>query len=585
MKNSSLISVIIPTYNQESYIAAAIDSVLEQRLPAGYRLEIIVADDDSTDGTAKVVKTYGQKVRFKKMVHTGKPASTRNAALRLAKGELIAFLDGDDLWVKDKLAAQLKVFDDSAVMLSFGNAIVIDADGKPTGSTVVKASELKGGEKFQSLVEQNVISTLTVMVRRQALEVVGNFNEADRLFGAEDYELWLRILAKFPKGAKALDKTLGEYRVHANNISAGNHLQAIERLLNIYNSVWETQLSAARRAKLESIIFKMHENWGRLHSEMHPEVRPTVSVIMGMYNNAKYLKQSVKSILDQSFKDFEFIVIDDGSTDGSAAVIESFKDKRIRLVRQRNHGLAYSLNQGIKLARGKYIARQDADDISMPERLAKQVALLDKDSRLGLVGTFFTYVDEATKQPGLTICMPTKSLDIKRAMYATNPIGHGTAMIRREVFNDINPYTDKYGSVEDFELWRRIIDHWEAAIVPESLYAYLLNPEGISHNSGREQHRATAKVIAEQWAKPLFFKPARDIIRDGRYYKKLPLGARIYDQYTAQQIDIAKSLLGRGNLKSGLRTAYGAWRLRPSSFKLFIKPVLRGTMKRLGIRR
>lgn len=580
-----IVSVVIPAYNREKYIAAAIDSVLNQQLPKGWKLEVIVVDDGSADETKKIARGYGNKIIFKTISHSGKPATPRNIALNLATGGLIAFQDSDDLWTDNKLATQISLFDDAGVVMSFGNAEAMTADGKLTGQKVIKPAQLKDGESFSTLLRHNVISTLTVMVRRSALETVGHFNEANGLRAVEDYELWLRLVAQFPKGIKHTTKTLAYYRSHDQNISNTNDLIAIERLLNVYNSVWETRLSDSQRQKLELALTTMHTNWGRLQAELHLEQKPTVSVVMSVYNAEAHLPETIKSVLAQTYQDFEFIIIDDGSTDKSVAIINDITDKRLRLIRQRNHGLVYSLNKGIQLARGQYIARQDADDISLPERFAKEVALLNKNSRLGLVGTFFTYVDEATKEPGLTICMPTKSLDVKRALYITNPIGHGTAMIRRAVFNDMATYTDTYGPTEDFELWRRIAEHWEMAIIPESLYNYLLNKTSISHTKGQEQHANTDKIRDEQWAKPFLFKSTRDIIQDGYFYKNLksPFASLIYDQYAAHQIDIAKALFDRGALKNALRTAYGAARLKPRALPLFIKPALRGTMRRLRI--
>ena len=122
---------------------------------------------------------------------------------------------------------------------------------------------------------------------------------------------------------------------------------------------------------------------------------PKVSVVMSVYNSEPFIRDAINSILGQTFQDFEFIIINDGSTDGSLQIIQSYGDSRIRITSQENLGLTKSLNKGIGIARGEYIARQDADDISEPSRLEKQVAVLEQNSRAVLVSSNIRYFSEA----------------------------------------------------------------------------------------------------------------------------------------------------------------------------------------------
>ncbi|MDB5183178.1 MAG: glycosyltransferase [Candidatus Saccharibacteria bacterium] len=581
------ISVIIPTFNRAAYIKEAIDSVLEQNVPKDWGLEVIVTDDGSTDDTAYVLEPYYDKITFLKLPHSGKPSVPRNAAIRAAKGELIAFQDSDDLWAQDKLVKQLPFFDDATVMMSFGNAEIMNMAGDKSGKKIADSKSLDAAEDFRKLLKQNTISTLTVMVRASAFRKTGLFDEADSLRAVEDYELWLRIAASFPRGLRNIDSVLAYYRVHDQNISTSDDLISIERLCNVYETLLDFNgLTVAQRSKVDIQLASMQENWSRLKNELDPASQPKVSVVMGVYNGDKYLHAAIDSILGQTFSDFEFIIINDGSTDSAPSIMKSYKDKRIRVINQSNHGLVYTLNKGVRLARGQYIARQDADDISLPSRLKKEVALLDNDQSLGLVGTFFTYIDDLTEKKDLTICMPTKSLDIKRALYVTNPIGHGTSMYRRSVFTTTGYYTSDYGPTEDLELWRRIADSWEIAIIPESLYLYRINKQSISHTKGEVQHANTARIINEQWSKPFYSKSAGAIIADGKYYKSMDseFASLTFDQYAAHQIDIGKALLNTGAIKPGVLTAYAAIRLKPKSYKLFIKPIFNCVLDLLGVR-
>src|SRR5665213_836599 len=121
---------------------------------------------------------------------------------------------------------------------------------------------------------------------------------------------------------------------------------------------------------------------------------PFISVIMPVHNGGEFLKDAIDSILSQTWKDIELIIIDDGSTDTSADIIKSYRDDRIKSIRQTNHGLAYTLNKGLGLAKGDFIARMDQDDISLPSRLEKQMQYMAYNTKLGVLGTFFTYMDE-----------------------------------------------------------------------------------------------------------------------------------------------------------------------------------------------
>lgn len=580
-----LVSVIIPTYNRSAFLPGAIQSVLNQK-NAPCDIEVIVVDDGSTDDTAEVVKKFGSKVKYARVPHSGKPSVPRNTGLELAAGDLIAFQDSDDMWADDKLAKQVPVFDDQAVTFSYGNARIMENDGSLTSAYVVPPNELQKGEDFKTLIKGNVISTLTVMVRREVIEAVGGFNESNDLRAVEDYELWLRIVANNPKSIKSIPHALAHYRMHEDNISKSSALQAEQRLIAVFDSLWLTDLNEKQRALVEARLGELHEGWGRLSNEATPHNIPVISVVMSVYNAGDYLVPAISGILDQTYTNFEFIIIDDGSKDDSAQTVRSFDDPRIRLIHQTNHGLVYSLNKGVNLARGRYIARQDADDISLPSRFDKLLQAITANPRLGLVGSFFTYIDEQTSVPSVTITSATKHLDLRRSFYIVNPFGHGSTLIRKDAIINAGGYTDDYGPTEDFELWRRIAEEWEIGQVPESLYWYRINPNSISHQKQEIQHKFTAKIIAEQWRRPFLYKGFRTIVRDGYYYRSLqnPFAETIYHQYINEQYVIAMELFARGKFKTGLITAMATCKLDPSKRRAFIRPAIGGFLRKLGLK-
>lgn len=578
------LSVIIPTYNRAEFIEAAIDSVLKQKSPVAY--EVIVVDDGSTDDTEKLLKKYGDRIRYFKIAHSGKPAVPRNFGLSQARGELIAFQDSDDLWVEDKLATQLPLFDDSKTVLSYGNARMMNTAGKESKDLYIKSDQLAGGQSFKTLLKTNVISTLTVVARKSAIEAAGGFNESDEVRAVEDYDLWLRIAAAHPKGIKHVAKALAVHRAHPGNISQADDLLAVERLLSVYNRLWQSSaLSDGQRAQLENQITNMHKAWGTLKTEQAG--KPMISVVMGIYKDAKYVQAAAQSILDQTFTDFEFIVINDGSPDKSPEIVAGLNDQRIRLIHQTNHGLVDTLNKGLGLARGEFIARQDADDISLPSRFERELSLLASQPRVGLVSAFFAYIDDQSQPTGITITSPTKHLDLRRSFYIVNPFSHGCSLFRKSAYQQAGGYRSDYGPTEDYDLWRRLADdEWELAIIPEILYLYRLLPSGISQLAGSVQHKFAAKIVAEQFKKPFVYKGFRTIVADGRYYRRMQsqFAETIFHQYVNEQYVIAMELFARGKFKTGLITTAAAGRLDARQWRKLWRPAIGGFLRYFGLR-
>ncbi len=208
---------------------------------------------------------------------------------------------------------------------------------------------------------------------------------------------------------------------------------------------------------------------------------PRVSVVMPVYNGERYLREAVESILNQTFSDFEFIIIDDGSSDISADIVRSFRDERIRFNQQENQGLAATLNRGIEVARGEYIARQDQDDISLPERLAKQVKYLDSHPECGMVGTWAEiYLEE--KKTERAHRHPSDNITLQYELLFNNPFVHSSMMLRKSALEQVGRYsTDRERQPpEDYELWSRIARNYEVANIPEILQIYREIPGSMS---------------------------------------------------------------------------------------------------------
>lgn len=222
------------------------------------------------------------------------------------------------------------------------------------------------------------------------------------------------------------------------------------------------------------------------------KVKPDISVVMSVFNGQNHLRQSIDSILQQTYINFEFIIIDDGSTDSTLDIIRSYKDPRISLVARNNKGLVYSLNEGIRMSKGLYIARQDADDISCLDRLGKEVDIISRTDAV-LVSTAFSMFDSDPNKPIDLQCLVNNDKILKREMFVQNPFAHGATMFRKDAALKAGLYAD-IGPAEDYDLWVRLMSFGKFAYVEDIGYMYRINPEGISQKKSTLQAEVFRKI-------------------------------------------------------------------------------------------
>lgn len=205
---------------------------------------------------------------------------------------------------------------------------------------------------------------------------------------------------------------------------------------------------------------------------------PRLTVLMSVYNGERYLREAIESILGQTFTDFELLIIDDGSTDDSVAVILGFRDPRIRLVRNdANLGLVASLNRGLEFARGAYLARMDADDISMPERLKRQVVFMDANPEVDICGSWLEAFDGRVKE---IWSPPLGDEEIKANLIFESVIYHPTVIMRQTVLSDLAVrYDEDYPYAQDYDLWGRLSRSCRFANIGEVLLRYRIHEQSI----------------------------------------------------------------------------------------------------------
>lgn len=243
--------------------------------------------------------------------------------------------------------------------------------------------------------------------------------------------------------------------------------------------------------------------------------RPVISVLLPVYNGAAYLAAAIDGILHQTFRDFELIIIDDGSRDHSVEIINGYSDSRIRFFAQDNRGLAATLNRGIELATGKYIARQDQDDISRPERFAEQSTYLEKHPACAMVGSWADIWREGGPT-GRTLRHPSEDALIKLELLFDNPFVHTSMMLRRECLLAVGGYsTDPARQPpEDYELWSRMARRWDVANIPEALVIYREVAGSMSRSKDRDFWDRVVTIRSENMQMMLEGRCDADFIRE-----------------------------------------------------------------------
>jgi glycosyltransferase involved in cell wall biosynthesis len=223
-------------------------------------------------------------------------------------------------------------------------------------------------------------------------------------------------------------------------------------------------------------------------------ITPLVSIVMPVYNGERYIKEAIESILDQTFEDFELIIVNDGSNDKTLQIIKQYaaKDERIKVISRQNKGVSASRNEAIGRAKGKYIAMQDADDISYKERLRKQVQNLEANSDVGLLGMNYYVIDEKGKK-NFTTNVFTNPHDLKLAEIFSNQFGQGTIMARAKYLRD-NQYEEDLRLGEDYDLWARLSHVTNIANLAEPLYEWRRHDDSAWSSNAEETRKNAFKI-------------------------------------------------------------------------------------------
>lgn len=269
-----------------------------------------------------------------------------------------------------------------------------------------------------------------------------------------------------------------------------------------------------------------------------------VSVIMGVHNDEEFIGESVESIINQTYRNFEFIIVEDAPTDRTPDILDQYEDGRvIRIKNDTNLGLTISLNQAFDHASGKYIARQDADDISQSDRLARQISYLDDHPDIACLGTSATLIGEKGGVIGHRRALTRPTL---KDFLRKNQVVHGSAMMRRDVLDHLGGYNELFSVAQDYELWLRMIDDWPIHNLEVPLYRLRVHENSIYRTKQVESllynHLAKRSKVSGKT------KPLRTVRNEGIHHL---FGELTATERLAIQKSMAKTLLRYGQSDEG----------------------------------
>lgn len=499
-----LISIIIPFYNMESFLAEAVESVLIQDYT---NWEMLLVDDGSSDGSTEIAKRYARKhpSQINYLMHEdhrnkGLTAS-RNLGLHFVLGEYVALLDADDCWLPEKLSTQVKIaaaYPDCALIggaslywnswADASKADIMVKVGCPEDQLIFPPQlsyQLYPLGKGAAPCPCSLLIKTAILKKHKGFE--DQFTGIYQMYEDQAFLAKLYLNESCFMSARCLDK----YRQRPQSLVGSIHQSGQYRQVRKFFLEWlrdyleSHQLREEKIRKILTAALAEYENPGSI-----PPL-PFVTVLMPVYNGGKFLEAAIESILGQTFQSFELLIIDDCSTDHSISVIESFRDPRIRLVKnERNEGITPCLNKGIALAKYELIARMDADDVCHPWRLEKQSAYMQAHPCCGMLSSWVRIIDEEGRY------IRTEGTDSKYLYYNLFfecCIYHPTVMFRKKMLQEIGGYQSDYA--EDFDLFWRMGRHFKISGMNEPLLDYRIHPANTNTVARKEEYEKAGVAI------------------------------------------------------------------------------------------
>lgn len=484
MTDNPKVSIIIPVYNGSNYMRNAINSAINQTYK---NIEIIVVNDGSKDNTDKIAKSYGNKIKYI-CKENGGVATALNLGIRAASGDYIAWLSHDDLYYPEKTEKEIDVIKklDNKKTIIFSNFELMDEKE----NTIVRTDLLQGmeREKFcQGIypVLRGSVNGDTILIPKECFNEIGYFNEEQ--ITTNDYEMWIRLFSKYP--SYFIEDALIKYRIHPNQDTNKSPVYIAES-----NRLWKdiiNSVSAEQIKKWEFDVFNVYMTLfiqmknSRFYEaaklaykkakEIYLKSTPRVSIAMPCYNSSKYIDKAIESILEQTFCNFELIIVDDNSTDNTMQKVEVYSKNDFRIKVLKNiyeKGVSGAMNTAIEYSSGEYFTRMDSDDISVLNRIEKQVNFLDNNKNYSICSVNISMIDKFGNIYNEAV-YPDTEVPHEWNFIWTNSIPNAPCMYRTNIIKDNkNKFDKNLKTAEDYDFLTRVIIDNKAYMIPEALYLY-----------------------------------------------------------------------------------------------------------------
>ncbi|MCK9224723.1 MAG: glycosyltransferase [Candidatus Muirbacterium halophilum] len=524
------VEILLSTYNGEKYLSEQLDSLLKQTFK---NFRIIIRDDRSNDKTLNILNAYARKHPEKIIIIESEenlgPAGSFSELLNHAEAEYVFFCDQDDIWLENKLETYLLFV--SEIEITYGKDIpfLIHSDCYITDNqmNIISNSYYKymnsnpKRNKLNNLLVKNTVVGCTCMINRnlikKSMPIPNNIYMHD---------WWLALCASITGKIFYIEKPLIKYRQHSFNVVGAkktknyfrrlrkllpwednsNYTELIDKLIDQAESLknlHKDNISFKDRKLIETFIstreFSFYKRVTTLISSnilksnlienlelllrYRPEYNnPQISIIMPVYNREKYLQRAIESVLNQTYKNFEFIIINDGSSDKSEEIILSYKDPRIKYIYYTpNKGANHARNIGLRKSKGKYITFQDSDIFIKPDKISQQYSYIEKNKKnYDIIYCLYEY----NKDNKVTILPGKKSRftgNIYDKLITGNFIDLTSVMVKKECFID-NLFEESLPRLQDYELFLRLSRKYRFGLLEKVLYISYYTEGSISSN-------------------------------------------------------------------------------------------------------
>jgi len=547
-------SILLVTYNHERFIERAIASIEAQRVR--FDVEVVVADDSSTDQTLTMLTAWAERSQFPVRILPAHPrlGITLNYARGFAacRGRYIAVLEGDDEWLStEKVRLGAEHLDAHPEHSMVANRILLrdERDGFATVIPAIGLSGFEGEVNARRLAEVNWFATFSAcMYRADAMERVPPAVFETTSF---DWMINLSVMSFGPAGF--LTEVMTLYRQHpAGEWSKSSHVEREQRIRDLLPGYIEMadpelrpelarvmhelegRLQALAQSEAPQALERPANSWAARIPRVDGEHRPRVSVVMASYNHERWIEESIASVLDQTMADFELIVVDDASTDRTLEIAARFDDPRIRLYHlEHNHGGAGALNFAIQQTQAEFIAVINSDDAWEPQKLTRQLDVIEGQPELGAVFTAARLVDERSA-PLHPRDIPAwhrifSQPDRSQAQWLRfffengNALCHPSVLIRKEVYTRLGLYDNRMRQIPDLDQWIRLVKHWPIRVLgDEDLVRFRVLTSGQNASAvnptnvvrGMNEHLAIAARFFEGCSDALLTEAFGDVMID-----------------------------------------------------------------------